>query len=121
MTFYNKNVRAHGKEEMLGIFQNIQRIVKRGKITLADMSVAVQNYAKDDFVKRSDVRKRHHIRTFFTEEKILQWKEPVRETKPADPSLAALDRLAEMAVQPKPAPPEPVNETINDDDIMGEL
>ena len=122
-TFYNKNVRQHSKDEMLGLFRNEQRMLKRGKVTMMDMSQAVQNYAKDDWVKRCDQRRRCHIRTFFTEEKILQWREPVKSTKPADPTLAALDRLAEIAAQPVPAPPEPINDVVYDDDepTMDEL
>jgi hypothetical protein len=104
VTFYLKNVRNHPKEEMLGIYRNIMSMVKKQKVTMTEMSAAVQNYAKDDWVKSVLPRRRLHIRTFFTPEKIKEWVEP-QSRRPIDPALAALDRLAEAAPQPKAAAP----------------
>lgn len=120
VTYYLTNVRPHPREEMVGVYRNIQNLVRKGKATMSDLSKAVQNYANDPWVQSRDKRLRMHIRSFFTAENILLWKEPIR-NKPVDPALQQLDQLAATKWQPKAEPPPPADDFVYDDDEVGEL
>jgi hypothetical protein len=106
VTFYLKNVRAHDKSEMVGIIRQIQLMVKKG-ITMEDISLAMQNYASDDFTKNNHPALRHHIRKFMMPEKIRMWKNPPKrqatfaeKQRATDPSLSRLDALEAKAPAP---------------------
>ena len=100
VAFYNEQIRPHGKQEQLGIFRNIQRLIGKG-ISMAQMSRALQNYAADEYVRASDPRLRMNIRSFFSESVIKLWQEPIRR-KPLDGSLAVLDQLEAQQILPAP-------------------
>jgi hypothetical protein len=94
VTFYLKNVRNHSKDEYIGLFRNIQAMMRRGRVTMNDVSAALQNYAADEYVRSLDQRLRKHIRVFFKEENILQWITPVPKSgKQPEASLSNVDRL----------------------------
>lgn len=92
---YLTKVRRHDKGETVGVFRNIQRLVEKDGIPLADVLQAVQNYAQCEWVRSKPEVSRYHIRTFFKPERIKQWLEISRSN---DQSLAALDRLTKAAM-----------------------
>jgi hypothetical protein len=118
--WYLKHIRPHAESEMQGIFRQIYRMTQKG-VSLAQISRAIQNYAADDWVKRCDPRSRHHIGKFMTATKITQWQTPVKkpEAAPVEASLAALDRMAELQLRPKPRQALPVSE--DDVEETGEM
>lgn len=96
VTFYLKNVRNHPKEEQLGLFRNITAMCKRGRVTMNQISTAVQNYAADPYVQSLDPRARKAIRIFFKEEVILQWLNPMpKGGRTVEQSLAQADQLTQ--------------------------
>jgi hypothetical protein len=94
VNFYLKNVRNQPKEEYVGLFRNIMAMCKRGRVSMNDISTALQNYAADEYVQSLDPRLRKSIRVFFKEENILAWLSPMpRNGKKIENSLSVVDRL----------------------------
>ena len=97
-TFYYKKVRPHSPQESRGIFQQLQRLLKKG-ITPEMLQIAVENYANDPWVKSIDPRTRKNIRSFFAYENVLLWQKPVQrpqaQTKARSPEQA-LDALEQL-------------------------
>jgi hypothetical protein len=100
VSYYNKNIRLHSKNEQVGIFRQIMLMVKKGTVTMSDISQAMQNYAADEWVKSCHQTQRHHIRKFMMAEKIQQWLQP-KPSKPVDAALGRLEALAQSGLQPK--------------------
>lgn len=105
------------KNEYVGIFKHTIGMMGKG-ITLGMISQAIQNYAKDEWVRTQPPMKRKHIRQFFMPENIKTWAGQTN-TRSADPSLSVLARLNAdaMAQEQQPVPVWKPDEPEEEEDL----
>lgn len=102
--FYNEHVRRHDKSEMRGIFRQVKLMTQKG-VTLAQISQAMQAYAKDPWTRGLPEYRRHHIRTFMMPERIRQYAAP---RVSSDPSFDRMAAMTEMLVDGSEIAPPPL-------------
>ncbi len=111
--FYNKNVRAHSKEECMGVIRQIQRLIDKG-LGVEDLATALENYAADEWRKAQEPRYSKPIRSFFTYEVVKEWLTPKK--KPVRPDPLKRVTAFQTTEMPKPVsvelddPVDPVSE-----------
>jgi hypothetical protein len=98
VAYYNEKIRAHSKEECVGVLRNIQRIIDKG-LGVEDLAQALENYEADEW-RRANPRYSKQIRSFFTYETIKEWLKPRPKAVKPDP----LARVSGFTVDAKPAP-----------------
>jgi hypothetical protein len=100
--FYNTKIKAHSKEECIGVIRNIQRLIDKG-LGVEDLAQALENYEADDW-RRANPRYSKQIRSFFTFETIKEWLKPRPKMVKPDPLAKVV--AFETTVKPAPAVPE---------------
>lgn len=110
MNFYNTKIKAHSKEECVGVIRNMQRLIDKG-LGVDEMAQALENYEADEW-RRANPRYSKTVRAFFTVESIKEWLTPRPKPQKPDP----LARLATFEPTTNPVPAkitiaDPVEET----------
>lgn len=94
---YCTQVRAHSRAQLLGIFQQLRRIVDGQGLTLDQLQTAMDHYIADIETTQLDIRFRKNIRTFFTIENVKAWQQPLvrrnANREHQDPALDIFDRF----------------------------